>query len=84
MAVRRSGALKRQNDGIAAAQAYRRVKAACDAVEAHIAAQGTQGLAEACKPYIGACGTTKTAIIISVNRLLGKEARDEIREVLCV
>ena len=76
-------ALKRQNDSIAAAIAYRRCKAACAVVEAHIAQHGRDGLDAICAPYAGETATIKTSILMSVNRLLGKAARDDVREVLC-
>ena len=82
MTYRSPGAIKRQNDGIAAQQAYRRCKAVCDAVEAHIAANGRAGLVELCAGYVGESMTVRTAILMSVNRLLGREARDECRDVL--
>jgi hypothetical protein len=79
MAVRGNS---RQNDSIAAAVAYRRCKAACDAVEAHIAQHGRDGLVTLCATYAGETATIKTSVLMSVNRLCGREARDECREVL--
>lgn len=76
-------AMRRQSDTIAAAIAYRRCKAVCEAVEAHAGQHGREGLAAFCAAYVGETATVKTSIMMSVNRLLGKDARDEVREALC-
>jgi hypothetical protein len=80
---RTPGAMQRQNDSQAAAIAYRRCKAVCESVEAHIAAHGTDNLAAVTAPYVGESATIKTSILMSVNRLCGRDARDLVREVLC-
>lgn len=78
------GAIKRQNDTIKAQEAYRAVKRMCDSVEARIASHGADGLPEWLveRGYDLANMSQKTAILMLVNRLLGKEARDKCRDVL--
>ena len=74
--------MQRVDDSAARDEAYKRVTAACDAVEAHIAAHGSDGLVAFCAAYAGTGATTCTAILGVVWRKLGKEARDDVREVL--
>lgn len=62
--------------------AYARVSAATAAVSAHIDRHGADGLVALCAPYAGDGLTTCSAILGIVLRRLGKEARDDVREVL--
>lgn len=79
---RNPAAMKRQADGQAAALAYRRCTAVCADVEGRIEAFGADGLADWCARYVGESYTVKTAILGLVLRKLGKEARNDVREVL--
>jgi hypothetical protein len=63
---------------------YARVTAACNAVSARIDAHGADGLAAFCAAYLGSGETMGTAILGLVLRRLGRDARDEVREVLCL
>lgn len=78
----RQAAMQRQNDSAARDEAYKRVTAACNAVEAHIATHGRDGLVAFCAAYAGQGATMCTAIMSVVWLRLGKEARDDVREVL--
>jgi hypothetical protein len=67
-----------------AEQRYARVTAACNAVSARIDAHGADGLGAFCAAYLGSGETMGTAILGLVLRRLGRDARDEVREVLCL
>ena len=75
-------ALQRRNAVSAREAAYVVTTAACDAVGAHIKAHGSDGLATFCATYAGHSNTVKTAILGVVLYQCGRDARDEVREVL--
>ena len=78
----RQRAMMLRDKATAQEAAYARVKAATAAVSAHIDRHGADGLAAFCAPYAGDGLTTCSAILGVVLRRLGKDARDEVREVL--
>ena len=78
----RQQALQRARAATARDAAYHVATDACEAVAAFIDASGATGLATFCAPYAGHSNTVKTAILGVVLRRLGKDARDEVREVL--
>ena len=78
----RQAALQRAQAADAKNAAYHAVTAICDAVQARIDADGSDGLADFCAQYAGASNTAKTAILGIVLRRLGHDFRDELREVL--
>ena len=77
-------AMKRQNDSIAAQEAYRARKRASAAVEARIASHGADSLPEwlVSNGYQTGDMSLNVTILMMVNRLLGKAARDACAEVL--
>ena len=73
---------QRQQAVSAREAAYVVTTAVCEAVGARIAAHGVTGLATFCATYAGHSNTVKTAILGVVLHRCGREARDEVREVL--
>jgi histidinol dehydrogenase len=78
----RQAALQRAKDADAKSAAYHAVTAICEAVQARITAHGADGLADYCAQFAGTSNTAKTAILGLVLRQLGRDVRDEVREVL--
>lgn len=77
-------AMKRQNDTAAAQEVYRARKRVSTAVEARIASHGADDLPAwlVSQGYQTGDMTLNVTILMMVNRLLGKAARDACAEVL--
>jgi hypothetical protein len=77
-------AMKRQNDAIAAQEAYRARRKVSAAVEARIASHGADDLPGwlVSQGYQTGDMTLNVTILMMVNRLLGRAARDACAEVL--
>lgn len=78
----RQAAQQRQQASDRAQLAYAEVTTICAAVEARMASHKADGLATFCAAYAGHSNTVKTAILRVIERQLGRESRDEVREAL--